>query len=107
MSSQHQVSATSPGVWLPGREARLLTKLLELLSTGGLQTMDEVARRLGISETLVVEMVEGLARRGYLAPLSSCGPACDGCGLASVCELHGRPRPRTLILTEKGRRAAR
>lgn len=69
--------------------------------------MDEVARRLGVSETLVAEMADGLARRGYLAPVGSCGPGCDGCGLASMCELHGRPGPRTLILTEKGRRAAR
>ncbi len=84
----------------------MLTELLKMLNTGGLHAMDEVARRLGVSETLVAEMAEGLARRGYLAPLNHCGPGCDGCGLASMCGLDGRPRQRTLMLTEKGRRAA-
>jgi hypothetical protein len=87
-------------------EVDVLLELLRVLDTGGLHSMDEVARRLGVSETLVAEMAEGLARRGYLAPLDNCGPGCDGCGMASICGLDGHPRQRTLMLTDKGRRAA-
>ncbi len=86
----------------------MLTELLKLLNNGGLVAMDDAARRLGVSEALVADMADGLARRGYLAPLRFCGDAWSGCAAASMCGAASgcRPQARVLALTEKGRRAA-
>lgn len=86
----------------------MLTELLKLLNNGGLLAMDDVARQLGVGEALVADMADGLARRGYLAPLTFCGDACSGCAAASMCGVASgaRPQARMLALTEKGRRAA-
>ena len=65
-------------------EGTLLQQLLRLLSGGGLHTIDEAARRLGVSETLVAAMVDNLERAGYLVGLQgSCGTGCGGCGAAA------------------------
>ncbi len=86
----------------------MLTELLKLLSTGGLHAMDDVARRLGVSEALVADMADGLVRRGYLAPLHFCSDACSGCAAAATCGMTSgvRPQTRMLALTDKGRRSA-
>lgn len=87
----------------------MLAELLKVLATGGLRSMSDVARELGVSEALVIEMVDGLAGRGYLVPLQSgCshGSSCSGCTLQSPCGADCRPPNRILALTERGRRAA-
>lgn len=94
-----------------------LIGLLRLLGQGGLVTAAEAARRLGASEALVMAMVDGLQRRGYVAPLAGCGAAaCGGCGLAAACRDRQHPLAAcpgagagpalALALTEKGWRAA-
>lgn len=85
-----------------------LTGLLRLLSDGGLHSLAELARRLGLSEPLVSALVDDLGRRGYLAAVGdACGAACAGCGLQAACATPGAPAPRLLALTPKGQRAAK
>jgi DNA-binding IclR family transcriptional regulator len=85
-----------------------MTSLLRLLSDGGLHSLAELARRLGLSEPLVAAMVADLDRRGYLAAVGdACGTACAGCGIQAACAADGAPPPRLLALTPKGQRAAR
>ena len=90
-------------------EGTLLQQLLRLMSGGGLHTIDEAARRLRVSETLVAAMVDNLERAGYLVGLQgSCGTGCSGCGAAAGCGMaeHESAPARLLALTAKGRLAA-
>ena len=84
----------------------MLNDLLRLLGDGGIHSTAELARRLGVSETLVITMTGDLTRRGYLAVLNtSCATACDGCGIAAACA-PGSPgaHAAVLALTPKGQR---
>lgn len=81
-----------------------MTGMLRLLGDGGLHSLAELARRLGLSEALVTAMADDLGRRGYLAAVGdACGAACAGCGIQQACAAP----PRLLALTPKGQRAAR
>jgi hypothetical protein len=91
------------------RENLMLNDLLRLLGDGGIHSTAELARRLGVSEALVMAMTGDLTRRGYLTALdTSCATACDGCGLPASCAAPGEPTPDNtrapmLMLTAKGR----
>ncbi len=89
-------------------ERSVLQQMLRLLSSGGIHTMDEAARRLGVSQGLVEAMAEDLARRGYLAALNTgCGMSCAGCGAADSCGITASASSsRLLALTAAGRAAA-
>jgi hypothetical protein len=90
-------------------EGSLLQQLLRLMSGGGLHTIDEAARRLLVSESLVAAMVDNLERAGYLVGMQGgCGTACGGCGAAAVCGVSAPASApaRLLALTAKGRLAA-
>ena len=90
----------------------LLWQMLALLGKGGVASTADLARRLGVSEGLVLVMAEDMTRRGYLARVDAgCGGGCGGCQVAFSC---ARPpagtMPRSasgavLILTPKGRHA--
>ena len=81
----------------------ILNDLLRLLGDGGIHSTAELARRLGVNETMVTAMTGDLTRSGYLAAINtSCATACDGSGMASSCAA-----PASLLaLTPKGQRAA-
>lgn len=86
-----------------------LMSLLRALNDGGIHSTAELARRLGVSEGLVIVMADDLGRRGYLAGVGqACETACEGCGLRTMCAPHAAPTvaPRLLSLTARGRRAA-
>jgi len=79
----------------------VLQRLLELVAEGGLRSYADLARGLGVSEGLVGQMIEDLARRGYLRPVAgSCESQCTGCPLAETCAVGGPTRVWTL--TKKG-----
>lgn len=87
----------------PLTASSLLVGLLRLLGDGALHAPAALAQQLGVSEPLVTAMTETLARRGYLAPVSSgCGTSCAGCGCKQACHVA----PALLALTPKGVRAA-
>jgi len=79
-----------------------LQRLLELMAKGGAHNYAELARELGVSEGLLGQMVEDLARRGYLRPMAGdCEAQCTGCPLGETCAPGGPARAWTL--TEKGK----
>ena len=85
----------------------LPVQMLSLLREGGIRSTAELARRLGVSETLVGMMAEDLMRRGYLAPLDQvCSSGCSACGLAETCHVPATARPAVIGRTETGRIAA-
>ena len=90
-------------------DGTLLQQMLGLLSGGGLHTIDEAARRLGVSVALVEAMADNLVRRGYLVAVQgSCSLSCSGCGEAEACGIsaHSSSPSRLMALTAKGRLAA-
>ena len=83
----------------------MLRELLQLIAEGGTRTRTELARELGVSEGLVEQMLEDLARMGYLTPMEGrCISQCTDCPLARTCAV-GTPA-RIWALTEKGQKAA-
>ena len=82
----------------------MLRELIGVIAEGQLHSQTELARRLGVSEGLVEQMLEDLARMGYLKPIAGCADQCATCPLAKMC-IIGHPR-RAWVLTEKGQRAA-
>lgn len=82
--------------------------MLRVLGDGGIHSIAELARRMGVSQELARLMAEDLTRRGYLAALADgCAPACDDCALSNACGTAGSPgsKPLLLALTAKGRQA--
>ena len=81
----------------------MLQRLLELVAEGGLRSCADLARELEVSQGLVGQMIEHLARRGYLRPVAgSCKSQCTGCSLAETCAVGGPTRVWALM--EKGQR---
>ncbi len=79
----------------------MLQRLLEAVARGGTHTRSELARELGVSQELLQEMIDNLARRGYLRPMGEgCDERCTTCMLQDTCAI-GSPG-RMWALTEKG-----
>jgi hypothetical protein len=85
----------------------MLKKILQEMSTGNVYSRADLARRLGVSEGLLAQMMEDLARKGYLAPLTAaldCG-GCSRCNGRKVCNGCGSSEatmPKGWALTAKG-----
>ena len=78
----------------------MLERLLDLLATGRMASVAELARELGASEPLVVGMLEDLARRGLLEVVEGCQVACDRCGVKG-CAVA--PHGRAFAVSDAGR----
>jgi hypothetical protein len=91
----------------------MLKQILQEIANGYGHSQSTLARRLDISEGLLAQMMNELARKGYLAPLANetrekIG-ACQGCKLHAACAGCAINKPPMLagwVLTAKGRRAA-
>jgi hypothetical protein len=85
----------------------MLKKVLQEMFKGNVHSRADLARRLGISEGLLSQMMEDLARKGYLVVLetpSGCS-GCGGCGGSNVCNACGSSEATILkgwALTAKG-----
>ena len=78
----------------------MLQRLLDLVAEGGLRSYAHLARELEVSQGLVGQMIEHLARMGYLRPVAGdCQGQCTGCSLAKTCAIGGPTR--VWALTEK------
>jgi hypothetical protein len=67
----------------------MIEKLLVIMRRGGTQTMESLARQLGVTPALVEAMLADLERRGYVAQSGNCGDGCSGCDLAQGCSKQG------------------
>ena len=78
----------------------MLEELLRRIAEGGTHNLSELARELGVGEELLRQMIEDLARMGYLRPVAGdCESQCTGCSLAETCAIGGPAR--VWALTEK------
>ena len=85
----------------------MLMALLARINQGGLHNPAELAAELATSPDLVDQMLDDLARMGYLEAVSgACVPsACSSC--AGSCSHSMGSGGRTWTLLAKGRRAVR
>ncbi len=84
----------------------MLKQLLQLVAEGGVHSYATLARQLGVSRGLLEQMLQDLARMGYVAPL---GGACDTsqcrhCPLGGSCATDRRGN--VWVLTAKGAQTA-
>jgi len=77
--------------------------ILGQIEKGG--TLDELAKVLGMSKSLLVARIEFLARAGYLSEIRS-GNGCSGCANCKSCGVPvlggGDTGVKMYMLTEKG-----
>lgn len=100
----------------------MLKQILQEIANGYGHSQSTLARRLDISEGLLAQMMNELARKGYLAPLANetlekmeatekmeKAGACQGCKLHAACAgcaINKQPLLAGWVLTAKGRQAA-
>ncbi len=77
--------------------------LLTVLADGEAHTHASLAVRLGVSPTLVEQMVAQLVKAGYLKAAPQCHDGCVHCPMQAICGVQRKLR--LWVLTEKGRRA--
>ena len=83
----------------------MLDRLLQILAEGGTHSYADLTRALGVGEELLQQMIEDLARMGYLKPVGAdCQAKCEGCPVAGICAVGGRGQ--VWSLTEKGSQIA-
>ncbi len=84
----------------------MLEELLRQLVSEEILTLEDLARRMSVSPPLLEQMLEDLARGGYIESIgASCDTGCTACQEHSVCALvQGK---RIWRLTDKGFRLAR
>ena len=84
----------------------MLKQLLQLMAEGGVHSYATLADQLGVSRGLLEQILQDLARMGYIEPL---GRACDTsqchhCPLGGSCATD--TRGNVWVLTAKGAQAA-
>ncbi len=84
----------------------MLEELLRQLVSEEILTLEDLARRMSVSEPLLQQMLQDLARGGYIEAVgATCDTGCSSCDEHEVCALvQGR---RIWRLTDKGFRLAR
>jgi predicted ArsR family transcriptional regulator len=79
----------------------MLERLLSLVGQGGVHSYADLARQLDVTEELLEQMLQDLARMGYLRPVADgCEAQCAGCPLEKTCAI-GSPK-QVWTLTKKG-----
>jgi DNA-binding Lrp family transcriptional regulator len=81
----------------------MLRRFLETIQAGDVQSLQEIARRLGISLAMVLQMAKELTNKGYLQEIGAdCEEpqqGCAGCPVNSGCHAV----VRQWFLTDKGK----
>jgi len=79
-------------------------EILRRIEKGG--TLDELAKVLDMSKSLLVARIEFMVRAGYLSEISSeKGQGCAGCPMSGTCSVsvpEGRGKVKMYVLTEMG-----
>lgn len=81
----------------------MLKQLLALIGQNELRTQSALADALAVPLPLVAQMVEQLARSGYLVASQTCAEGCGECPLKSMCGPQHIGSLRFWALTDKGR----
>ena len=80
----------------------MFQRFLEIVSGGNVQSQLEIAYKMAISPSMVVQIAQDLTQRGYLeesgGDCCNAGSACGGCSASSGCQ----PMLKMWRLTEKG-----
>ena len=92
----------------------MFQKFLQIVRQGEIQSQLEIAQKLGVSPTMVLEIARELTQRGYLNEFSAdCFDQetnCRGCSTSTACQINVvnvvLTMGRTWSLTEKGEKAA-
>ena len=69
----------------------MLTQFLQMVQNGEMQSQLEIARRMGVSPAIVVEIAHELTQRGYLSEYNEACRAqdtnCLSCGVSTACTM--------------------
>ena len=86
----------------------MLMRLLSLVAQGSVQVYATLADQLGVSTSMLAQMLQDLARMEYIVPV---GGACDTTSQCHHCPLGGScttdKQGNVWMLTAKGTQAAR
>jgi predicted ArsR family transcriptional regulator len=75
--------------------------MLRLAAGRGTERSSMLARELGVSPELTRQMLDELARLGYVQTVvPGCSQPCEGCPLRTMCLYHRQPR--IWVITAKG-----
>jgi len=78
----------------------MLKELIEMLSEGQVHTQRELAKRLGVSQGLIEQMLQDLSRLGYIQRTKKQpGTSCAACPMARLCA--SEPSERMWTVTSK------
>lgn len=81
----------------------MLHQLLQIIASGSVHTLKQLALQLDVSEALLDSMMDELVRRGYLRLVSAtCCGDCGHCPMSSTCAV-GSPG-RVWVLTQAGQK---
>lgn len=86
----------------------MLKQVLQAMTHDDAYTQAELARRLDISASMLEQMIQELARRGYLQPMDGVeegGCPSAGCGRCKACAQswpNQDDTPKRWVLTTKG-----
>jgi hypothetical protein len=79
----------------------MLERLLSLVGQGGVHSYADLARQLDVSEELLEQMLQDLARMRYIQPVGACDTSkCHHCPVGGSCAMN--TRGHVWVLTEKG-----
>jgi hypothetical protein len=80
-------------------------QFLKIVKNGDVQSQYEIALKMGVSPTLVLQMAKELTQKGYLQnAIENCvstESGCQGCALGGSCHIN----VHSWLLTEKGEKA--
>lgn len=63
----------------------MIKRLIELLKSGRILTLREMAEELDTTEEVVKILLEELTIKGVIKPFDECGSTCKDCQLAKSC----------------------
>jgi len=80
----------------------ILAEILNLLCSKRVVTIEEVARKIGVSRTLVTQVIHVLLAEGVVTKVTTHGNACSNCPLRSTCSSYHPCGIDTYVLTARG-----
>jgi len=85
----------------------MLIKILKSLAKGGMYSNKNMAKELGVSESLVEQMIDKLLKMGYIEKekINDCNEGCGACSNKGCCGSSNNIKLNLWSVTEKGKKA--